>query len=548
MASDHLQEELFNIGIGCCSSRDQTTLGSLHEVERTSEGKKSALTLKPRRITTARLAGKIKLPSFGKNRHKNVDEINGDRRRRDDSVGCVSPTQVHCVPSAQLQCADDFFTRGASALDDRELVPMPSLLDVSGGDIKCHHSDGTATTAAATAFSESPSLEDSLAREVGLNAHEYLEECFYTEVSVLNRDKFDAVPEVDKSNFVIKEHLGRGSFSDVFDVVCVGGHLFDARENDAVASGDVQAPGRRRPSRGRRSTLSNSIPVATPGRPHSVYAMKCLRPQIRSDAEQFTIGAEDLVHETAVLSNLDHHHIIKLHGRASGHLTDAFVLNDGYFILLDRLNMTLHDHFASWKKIKGIRQSPTVKQLEVAHSVADAMSYLHSKKIVFRDLKPDNVGFNSEGVLKLFDFGFAAGLPEKDEDNPAGFLYDRCGTPRYMAPEVGLSLGYGTKADVYSFGILLWETCALAKPFADISSSAEFEMSVFMGGERPGVDERWPAHVKELMNDCWSTTPGKRPTMLDVKSSLSLAIFNVPDEDRTPAKTLRSRHNRMRSG
>jgi serine/threonine protein kinase len=57
------------------------------------------------------------------------------------------------------------------------------------------------------------------------------------------------------------------------------------------------------------------------------------------------------------------------------------------------------------------------------------MEYLHSKKIVFQDLKPDNVGFDSAGVLKMFDFGFAVGLWEKDESNPVGFLFDRCGTP-----------------------------------------------------------------------------------------------------------------------
>ena len=65
---------------------------------------------------------------------------------------------------------------------------------------------------------------------------------------------------------------------------------------------------RRSTPRNRRSTLSSSITVATLSRPPAtvsdksiVLAMKCLRPQIRSDIDQFTIGAEDLVHETANL-------------------------------------------------------------------------------------------------------------------------------------------------------------------------------------------------------------------------------------------------------
>jgi hypothetical protein len=82
----------------------------------------------------------------------------------------------------------------------------------------------------------------------------------------------------------------------------------------------------------------------------SAFALKCLRPGIRSDINQFTIGAEDLVHETAILATLDHRHIIKLHSCASGNLTDAFVMNDGYFILLDRLSETLYDRIANWKE------------------------------------------------------------------------------------------------------------------------------------------------------------------------------------------------------
>ena len=67
----------------------------------------------------------------------------------------------------------------------------------------------------------------------------------------------------------------------------------------------------------------------------------------------------------------------------------------------------------------------------------------------------------------LFDLGFANGLPEPDKDNPSGLLYDRCGTPRYMAPEVGLSTGYGLPADVYSFGITLNEVLTQTVPYSD---------------------------------------------------------------------------------
>ncbi len=129
------------------------------------------------------------------------------------------------------------------------------------------------------------------------------------------------------------------------------------------------------------------------------------------------------------------------------------------------------------------------------------------------------------GVLKLFDFGFAIGLLEKNGHNPFGLLCEICGTPRYMAPEVGLSLGYSLPADVYSFGILLWEICSLSKPFSSIKTPADFDWRVFTEGERPPIETNWPGAVKELMSTCWSALPSERPNMLDVKSVLSRTFY-----------------------
>ena len=345
-----------------------------------------------------------------------------------------------------------------------------------------------------------------------------------------------------------------GSYSDVFEVVVNDSDVLlrhNKKKKDTVDN-------RRRPTRTltpqRRATLSSSITSATLSRPlpvskreHSALAMKCLRPQIRSDEEQFRIGAEDLVHETAILANLSHPNIIKLHGRASGSLTDAFRTNDGYFILLDKLECTLLDRIDTWLKQPDSITGPSVnpEQLDVAHSIANAMSYLHSKKILFRDLKPENVGF-SNGVVKIFDFGFAIGVDEPSKtssissgetsDRKPGLLYDKCGTPRYMAPENALETGYNLPADVYSFGILLWEICALNKPFSSIKTTEEFETLVCIEEKRPTVAPRWPKPIKQLMKDCWSNNPAARPLMSDVVYTLSLSVTTKDDKKKIPSR------------
>ena len=159
------------------------------------------------------------------------------------------------------------------------------------------------------------------------------------------------------------------------------------------------------------------------------------------------------------------------------------------------------------------------------------MSYLHDKKVLFRDLKPTNVGFDSMGVLKLFDFGFAICVPppessstcikKLDDGMNSCVLYNKCGTLRYMAPEVGMETGYGFPADIHSFGILLWQICALKKPFHDVKSADQFHKVVFLNGTRPQLSKRWPQVLSDIMTSCWSISASDRPDMRHVRTALS---------------------------
>ena len=276
-------------------------------------------------------------------------------------------------------------------------------------------------------------LDDVLAMEAGESADSYLNHCFQTEVSVLNKDKFDQVPQFQKHDFMVTKFIGKGSFSDVFEVVV------EVEDNPNFSSGanpSTQVIRKKGSRAARRASFVKASPPSfnLSSKQRKSLAMKCLRPQIRSNSHQFIIGAEDLVHETAMLASLEHPNIIKIHGRASGTLSHTFVMNDGFFVLLDRLTDTLADRIQGWahRTRHQMARGPTAEQLAVAKSIADAVSYLHSKRIVFRDLKPDNVGFDSTGTVKLFDFGFALGMPSKTKCNPSGLILEKAGTPRYV--------------------------------------------------------------------------------------------------------------------
>jgi serine/threonine protein kinase len=78
-----------------------------------------------------------------------------------------------------------------------------------------------------------------------------------------------------------------------------------------------------------------------------------------------------------------------------------------------------------------------------------ALQHLHQFKIVYRDLKPENLLINKDGHIKLTDFGFAKRIEDKS--------YTLCGTPEYLAPEIVLGEGHHHGADWWALGILVYE-------------------------------------------------------------------------------------------
>lgn len=275
------------------------------------------------------------------------------------------------------------------------------------------------------------------------------------------------------------------------------------------------------------------------------YVVKQVEPElIHADRVTYLKGVIDLALETYYLASLAHPHILTLVGLSK----QGFYEDMGYFLILDQLQETLSKRLNAWmqtkRTTKGITGAITggrrkiskllTERLLVAYDIADAMDYLHSKQIIYRDLKPDNLGFDYEGTLKIFDFGLAKELQESERTkNGLYHMTGFTGAIRYMAPEVGLKEPYNLKADVYSWSMILWYIMALEPPMG-LYTPKMFMERVHKMGYRPMIKERkWPAGVNRLMKISWSDDINERPSFSQIKAILRKELTEIDPELRT---------------
>lgn len=101
-----------------------------------------------------------------------------------------------------------------------------------------------------------------------------------------------------------------------------------------------------------------------------------------------------------------------------------------------------------------------------------------------------------------------------------------------MSPEVARSEPYNLTADVYSFGLLLWQVCSLDLPYDGMNRQDHSELVVH-GNERPPLDSSWSTPLRILMKRAWEPDPGVRPSMDSIYKILKREICSLRDGDET---------------
>lgn len=173
-----------------------------------------------------------------------------------------------------------------------------------------------------------------------------------------------------------------------------------------------------------------------------------------------------------------------------------------------------------------------VHKLKALVDTAKGMNFLHRSNIMHRDLKPDNIlmvslEYRSSVICKISDFGTTRDVNRFSHEMS---FTKGVGTPIFMAPEL-LSgrRDYEKSADVYSFGMMMVNLITLKQPFEgdpNITSPFQFANYVIEGGRPSLKGVKIQDDYKTLMEECWSTTPAKRPPF-DVIVKRLEAMFRV---------------------
>jgi eukaryotic-like serine/threonine-protein kinase len=146
-------------------------------------------------------------------------------------------------------------------------------------------------------------------------------------------------------------------------------------------------------------------------------------------------------------------------------------------------------------------------RMSIALQVARALDHIHARKIIHRDVKPENIHVDAGGRVKLVDFGIAKA--EGVQLTRAGFTL---GTPHYMAPEQVLGKPLTPQVDIYAFGILLFELLTGAKPLGGGTVERIFHEILHAPlNLEPLNTANVPVAACALIERCTAKDPAERP-------------------------------------
>ncbi|CAG0913572.1 unnamed protein product [Notodromas monacha] len=228
------------------------------------------------------------------------------------------------------------------------------------------------------------------------------------------------------------------------------------------------------------------------------------------------LDASDL-REVYFMRKLQHPNIVRFFGVCSSPGTPSCIIME-----LCQGN-SLMDYLKKHREI-GIAPNLVVTW---AKEIAEGMHYLHSHKIVHRDLKSPNVLIARDGAVKISDFGTSRKwATESGEWKMKSVEMTFAGTIPWMSPEMVRSEKCSEKVDVWSYGVVLWELLTCEIPYKDVERSSVI-YGIGMEKLKLPVPSTCPDGFQLLLTQCWALKPINRPSFRHILVHLDIAAVEI---------------------
>jgi len=222
----------------------------------------------------------------------------------------------------------------------------------------------------------------------------------------------------------------------------------------------------------------------------------------------------ELDNEVSKLGKLRHPNILSLLGVHRSPPTYSIILE---IVTGGSLFQLLHGRHSFNFALDVPAEVPVESLISINTSVGLALTFMHARNVVHRDIKSHNVLLSPHLEAKICDLGLAR---MKSELMTGAMQY--AGTPQYMAPELLRQQKYTEKVDTWAYGVLLWESMAADIPFANLDVPEIRELVT--SGKMLAMPPMSPRPIQAVIKSCWIVDQSIRPAMSKVLDQIQSSI------------------------
>ncbi|XP_057204923.1 tyrosine-protein kinase BTK isoform X1 [Triplophysa rosa] len=223
-----------------------------------------------------------------------------------------------------------------------------------------------------------------------------------------------------------------------------------------------------------------------------------------------SMSEDDFIEEAKVMMKLCHENLVQLYGVCTKqrpiYIVTEYLANG---CLLNYLR-------------DGLQHPTGIMLLEMCKDISEGMAYLEANQYIHRDLAARNCLVDSNGTIKVTDFGLSRYVLDDEYLSSAGSKFP----VRWSPPEVLLYCKFSSKSDIWAFGVLMWEVYTLGRMPYERWNNTEIVEKISTGQRlyRPQMaNER----VYSLMMSCWHERADERPTFQDLVVIIKDLLFNM---------------------